>query len=195
MRVEGPHHYKVTALGSSVKWPLTNKTPGFSYVKSKKMQEKNQHCDWCGHKLWCTWFNVAHDPPFHRGGAREATICLLLSKASIRVHAETVVIGKTIWTIDQSCQFHKFLILRFVKSFPLSCRRYNLEEAEQCCALCWVSISGHHCNERGEPTASWRWIRWVWEIMAAVQDFSKTSDHFRECTCYSLRETPKDVTM
>ena len=28
MRVKGPHHYKVMALGLCVKWPLTHKKPG-----------------------------------------------------------------------------------------------------------------------------------------------------------------------
>jgi hypothetical protein len=37
MRVKGPHHYKVTALGSCVKWPLVSKMILLSYPGDGKL--------------------------------------------------------------------------------------------------------------------------------------------------------------
>jgi hypothetical protein len=35
-------------------------------------------------------------------------------------------------------------------------------------------------NERGELTASYKWTNWVWVITIRVQDFMKTTNHFRK---------------
>ena len=71
-------------------------------------------------------------------------------------------------------------------------------EVNLCNLNCWERGSWDLSNDQGEPTASYRWIGWVWEITGWSSRLQETTDHFRGIYGIYINlimRTPKDAKM